>query len=290
MRRRRLLALLLPLALLTPTTALAATTLGGTPVPTDGSCTVAQDVFQTARPGTGSAAMTGQGVITSWTFRAGAQPAAVALRVYRPQQGTDQVTVLSGSEPQQVAAGSGLVTFPTRQNLSTGDFVGLRSTTVVSGACLAQNGSSDFTYRVSVGGSGAVGSTATFASLTGAEVDVAVTIEPDRDQDGYGDETQDQCAKYGPTCPTPDTVLLAKPKKASSSKFSTFRFTATAAVSTYFCQLDRGPVKSCTSPQRYRCLDPGRHRFRVYALGTAANPDTTPVQTRFRVPHDRAGC
>jgi hypothetical protein len=287
-RTPRLLLLLTAALLAAPTAAYAGTTVGTTPTPTNGSCVAPGDVFQVYRPGAPSTAIQSPGVITSWSFQAGAQPASVALRVFRPAAQSNQFTIVADAGSQDVAPGSGLRSFPTRIPVQSGDFIGLRTSTDGDGACVKPS-SSDYGFRATTTvGSAPVGGTLEFGLGSGTEVDVSAVVEPDRDQDGYGDETQDQCPVYGATpCPTPDTVITQKPKRQAA--VSKLAFTATAPASGFVCRLDKS-TKGCTSPVRYRCLAPGKHRFSVYAIGTHGDPDTTPATTRFTVSGKRKGC
>ena len=49
-----------------------------------------------------------------------------------------------------------------------------------------------------------IGSSVSFGTVGGFLLNLAATVEPDADHDGFGDETQDQCATDGTTqgpCP-----------------------------------------------------------------------------------------
>ena len=58
-----------------------------------------------------------------------------------------------------------------------------------------------------------------------------------------------------------------------------FKFRSNEAGSTFECRLDDGEFEDCDSPQKYRGLDPGRHRFRVRATDAAGNTDGSPAGT-----------
>jgi hypothetical protein len=60
-----------------------------------------------------------------------------------------------------------------------------------------------------------------------------------------------------------------------------FTFASDQAGATFRCALDKGRFRPCTSPATY-AVKPGRHRFRVEALG-AAGTDPTPAGLSFKV-------
>lgn len=68
---------------------------------------------------------------------------------------------------------------------------------------------------------------------------------------------------------------LMRPKQRSA----TFVFGASEPGARFICKLDKRPEKFCTSPKTYRRLKPGKHVFRVAAIG-----DTTPAIARFQIP------
>jgi hypothetical protein len=83
----------------------------------------------------------------------------------------------------------------------------------------------------------------------------------------------------------PDTIIRAHPKaKVKTGKVKAmvrFTFASDQAGATFRCALDKGKFKPCSSPAIY-AVKPGRHRFRVEALG-AAGTDPTPGSFSFRV-------
>jgi DNA-binding beta-propeller fold protein YncE len=83
----------------------------------------------------------------------------------------------------------------------------------------------------------------------------------------------------------PDTKLVKT--KMSRHHKARFIFGATGEVSGYQCKL-KGPdgpasVTSCSSPQAYRHLQPGRYRFWVSAWGPGG-VDATPAEKRLTIP------
>ncbi len=82
----------------------------------------------------------------------------------------------------------------------------------------------------------------------------------------------------------PQTVLGRATIKHRQAKF---RFGATGAPASIFeCRLDAKKWRQCTSPVTYKRLKPGRHAFRVRAVG-AGGADATPALRKFRIhrPH-----
>lgn len=81
----------------------------------------------------------------------------------------------------------------------------------------------------------------------------------------------------------PETKIDKGPKKKSSKTKAKFKFSSNEAGSTFECKLDKGAFEVCTSKAKYKGLDPGKHKFRVFATDTAGNPDPTPAKYRFKV-------
>jgi hypothetical protein len=274
-------------ALLVPSPADAATTVGQTVLPGAGSCPGSPDLqlFQTG----GRATVATPGVLTSWSFQAGAAATTVTMRVYH-QVSPDHYSVVADAGPlQTVAASSGLHTFPTRIPVAKDDIVGLMTS---GGDCAANGSGGDLFYFLS-GPATPVGTSAAFSANDSSVVDISASLEADRDADGYGDETQDLCpglAAAHAACPTPATTITKKPKKGSHSSKSKVSFTSDVAGSTFTCALDGGATRGCTSPRAYFCLKPGKHSFTVDATSPLGLADLSPATARFKVPKDRHGC
>ncbi len=134
----------------------------------------------------------------------------------------------------------------------------------------------------SVSGDPAVGSSQ-LATFSGAmyQQDLAVVLESDLDEDGFGDDSQET---------VPGTRITKRPASRLNSSRARFGFVATEAGSTFKCRLkgDGLPAKSkqfrsCTSPRKYKRLDPGRYRFQVRATSPSGNTDPTPARDKFKV-------
>jgi hypothetical protein len=164
------------------------------------------------------------GVITSWTFSLGLPlPPAVQvseqLKVFAPTGVANQLKVVGESSLSPVGAGTTIL--PTRIPVQNGDLLG--SIVVVSdegkveqGALFCETKDPGDEIAV-VPGNPVTGTTvSTVATQAGYQNPITVSVEPDADGDGYGDETQDKCPTDASTqgaCPAPP-VPPAPPKAA----------------------------------------------------------------------------
>ena len=153
------------------------------------------------------------GVITSWTLRqnVGALPPNFlqALKVFRSTGAPTQYQVIGESAASSVSAGSS--TSNTRIPVQAGDFLGASGTyegTVYSFYCVTANPVDRFAYFL---GSPTQGSTVnSLLESEGIQAPVTAKVEPDADNDGFGDETQDQCPQSASTqSPCPLAALSA---------------------------------------------------------------------------------
>jgi hypothetical protein len=120
------------------------------------------------------------------------------------------------------------------------------------------------------------------------------------------DDTDDSAADFAVTAPTPrnnsttptetvcsgggggdtnapETTITKHPAKRSDKTKAKFKFTASENGSSFECKLDKKPFKGCSSPQKYKHLKPGKHKFRVRATDSAGNTDATPAKYKFKV-------
>jgi hypothetical protein len=189
------------LALAAPASASGAVTLGPNPLPQRTSVIGvggARIFVNSVVPGvTLSSSL--DGVVVRWRVRRGAGPGSlpadtITLRILRPTGVANQFTAVGTSDAHAVPAGASdpidVHEFPTRLPITTGDRVGL-GTTAGTFAALAMPGAS---YLVRVNPL-ADGETATFAAgpFNPQAVLINADVEADADNDGFGDETQDQC-------------------------------------------------------------------------------------------------
>jgi hypothetical protein len=79
-------------------------------------------------------------------------------------------------------------------------------------------------------------------------------------------------------------VLVHKPARRSKHRGASFAFSpGDPSTSRFQCRLGGGPLVSwCRSPLRYRSLKPGRHLFRVHAVGGDGVPGPV-VSYRWRI-------
>jgi hypothetical protein len=198
-----------------PSSASAATQIGATFTPgTGNSCLGTPDFeeLQTGRASGPSYAAPSAGVLTVWSFQADdAVQTIMTLRVFRPTGTPHQYRVIAdGGGLRTIPAASGLHNFGARIPVEAGDFIGIRAT---SGECGLQTGTPGDTFDFNAGTATAIGALGNFSSnLTGNYwiLDIAATLEPDADNDGFGDESQDQCmgqAGSNNGCPAPSPVV-----------------------------------------------------------------------------------
>ncbi len=86
----------------------------------------------------------------------------------------------------------------------------------------------------------------------------------------------------GETPVAPDTRLTGKPKPKSKDRTPTFKFTSTVTPASFECQLDSKPFKACRSPFTAP-VKPGRHGFKVRAVGPTGLKDPSPASFSFKV-------
>lgn len=81
---------------------------------------------------------------------------------------------------------------------------------------------------------------------------------------------------------TPDTSIATTviSQQARSAKFFS---SSTVAGSSFQCKLDKGEFKPCSSPRAYKHLKPGRHVFRVRAVGPTGLLDESAAVGRFAI-------
>jgi len=146
-------------------------------------------------------------VITRWTFNiVPISPGILtqSLKVFRTTGAANQFKVIGESSPAPIVGG--LNTFGTRIPVQAGDSIGTSGSAsgmVVTVFCNTGNPGD----RVAVfAGNVTSGSTATsVGEEAGRSNPITATVEPDADNDGFGDETQDKCPQSATTqgdCPT----------------------------------------------------------------------------------------
>ena len=100
--------------------------------------------------------------------------------------------IADGSELKTIPPASGLHNYGARIPVEAGDFIGIRATT---GECALSTLTAADTYDYKSGTATAVGALGNLPLQSYGYwiLDISATLEPDADNDGYGDESQDQC-------------------------------------------------------------------------------------------------
>jgi hypothetical protein len=125
------------------------------------------------------------GVITRWRVKAGSDSSPVRLRVLRP--GGNEV-----GRSAEVTPPTGTVTlYETRISIQAGDRIALECCGDGGGVFFAPSGSTTEIWTPPIGNDAPVPAPATGTQPW--ETMINADIEPDRDGDGFGDETQDNC-------------------------------------------------------------------------------------------------
>jgi len=157
----------------------------------------------------------GGGVITSWSTQANANPDKDAeLKVFAPT-GTPGSYLVRGQEGPHILAAAVLNNFPARVPVEAGDILGLYHSTIGT-ACSFDGVPGDMTsYVFPAIPDPPVGSTyTTNTNDAGLRVNISTQLEPDADDDGFGDESQDKCVgTAGPFNGCPSSVALNNVKQ-----------------------------------------------------------------------------
>jgi hypothetical protein len=221
----------------------------------------------------------GPGVITEWqTFGdPGDTGVTAGFRVYTKQPTTVTPVFDSGHKPLV----PGLNKFPIRVPVAGNELIGMLSPPAAPAVCRYETGLAGDVFHAETPPE----------SLNTPEpildnpmnlLDIAAVVEPDADNDDFGDETQDLCptdaTKQG-DCTAPDAQLDKRPKKRSKSRTATFKFSSDDPAATFRCAIDKKSLKSCSSPKKFRKLKERKHKFKLVATDAAGNASE---QTTFR--------
>jgi hypothetical protein len=190
------------------------------------SATIVQ-LSSTTNPGSVSVSVAG--VITKWKVNVVPYPGGISekLKVLRSTGGNSFTTV--GESTTQAIVG-GQNTFDTRIPVQPGDRLGAYS----SLAAIYCESSSSPGDVLGVAPDTPLGATASYKELPNGQVAISAIVEPDTDNDGFGDETQDLCpqnAAVQTACPVPVTFATFKQvKKGSITMVVTPSATSTVSV------------------------------------------------------------
>jgi len=84
----------------------------------------------------------------------------------------------------------------------------------------------------------------------------------------------------GDNKPPKTKIKKAPDEKITKSKVK-ITFGANEPGSKFKCKLDKGKFKACHSPFKAK-VDPGKHKFQVFAIDDAGNADPTPAKVKFK--------
>jgi hypothetical protein len=293
-RRRFAVEIALPtlgaLLLALPTAATAATQIGETFTPDTPSMTTT--LLQSGSLG-GQYAAPFSGVITSWSFRAGPDAPQLNFKAAR-HAGDNNFTIVGESGLETGIIANALNTFPTRIPVQAGDVIGFF---VGDAGEVRRTGVTGYTVHDDDDDlDQPVGRTDLYAPVEGHQLDLSAMLEPDCDQDSFGDETQDPELPPIPACDPdpPETRITSGPKSVVKTKKKrakvTFTFTS-SEPGTFECSLDGAPFTPCSSPSTHKVKagrrKPREHTFQVRAIDAAGNPDPTPAADDFKAKRKR---
>jgi hypothetical protein len=81
----------------------------------------------------------------------------------------------------------------------------------------------------------------------------------------------------------PETTMDSGPSRTVRDGSAAFSFSSSESDATFECSLGDSPFEICTSPKEYAGLADGPHTFKVRAIDTAGNVDTTPASRTWTV-------
>lgn len=229
------------------------------------------------------------GVIVRWRIRVGdTHTTAVALRVTRP--GNSDTRTGAGTSATVTPALDATSEFATRLPVQQGDGLGLD---IPAGQIRASHGPV-LNARIIFWSPPLQDGEAPRANTNDIldELLINADVEPDADDDGFGDETQDGCpdnpVTQQPPCDTspPETSITKQPKDKTRKKSATFEFTSSEPGSTFECSLDGAAFAPCSSPHALR-VKRGKHFFAVRAKDAAGNTDGSPATASWKVKKKR---
>ncbi len=210
--------LLVAMSLAGPGTASAATEFGDNCVANEATATEPVTVFGVVASGNPLPLTSPvSGVMTQWKSVLVPAPVSIpqTLKVLRPA-GPNLVQII-GEAPGSITGG--VNTFNTRIPVQAGDRVALFGDPT-SGNLVCRTTGVEQIIGGFVGPGGGVGTTVPHVvQETDARIPVTGVVEPDADNDGFGDETQDKCPQLATTqvaCPTIAVNALTAIKRKGS--------------------------------------------------------------------------
>jgi len=159
------------------------------------------------------------GVITKWKVNLVPAPVTipVTMKVLRQTGATTALVV--GEANGSITGGTN--SFDTRIPVAAGDHLSSFSSSEIGTIICKDPSEAPSLLGGFAGSGGPAGSTVDFVTVPGKGIRVPLyaTLEPDADNDGFGDETQDQCpqnAAVQTACPLPVTLSTFKQVKKGS--------------------------------------------------------------------------
>lgn len=154
------------------------------------------------------------GVVTRWKVNSGIEGSfPQQLKVMRQTGNAKTFLTVAESLPGTVVKGQN--SFEARIPIQAGDRVGVGSSVAIL-YCVTVPGD-EFGY---IPGNAAAGSTNEVTASKGAIAAISATVEPDADNDGFGDETQDKCPRSAAiqqvACPLVTLGGIGQLKKGSA--------------------------------------------------------------------------
>jgi hypothetical protein len=177
----------------------------------------------------------------------------VSLKVLR-QTGPNTVQIV-GEANGNVAGGSNNLS--ARIAVQTGDRLGFFSPSTFGAVICEEEGGTGVLGAYEGGGS--PGASTTFVSIpvTGARVPLSAVIEPDADNDGFGDETQDACPQSATTQTACPPVALSTGKQVRKGSVTIVVTSSTAAPVSVLGVVKLGKGKKATLNAGTQNLAPG---------------------------------
>jgi len=284
-----MLAGVVMLACAAPSSASGAVTIGETFTPPPAGACLGPITFVQSGSPESAYAVPSPGVLTSWSYQASTAVSPIKLKVAtRVGAGSFRIEAESALE---TPVASTLNTYQLRIPVESGSVIGI----YVEGAagCVRFLPASGFEEHY-LESDLLPGQTRAF-TLDGCcyQLDVSARLEPDADQDGFGDETQDECptdASEQVLCGPPETEITKAPANRSAKPEAKFKFTSSEPGSSFQCKLKGEGLKKsvkkykdCDSPRGYKGLDEAKFRFSVRATDEAGHTDPSPAKDKFKV-------
>jgi len=233
------------------------------------------------------------GVVTSFSHRAGPAAGGGRLRaVFYGLTDTADVYSVKTYSANETLVGDQVNTFATRLQVHAGDLVGMHVSAAPAGVTMtcsySTSSASDIVHYNFAADPTTQNPVSLPSPFSPKLLNLAVTLEPDADGDGYGDVTQDSCptdpAAQG-ACPdktAPQTTITDQPARRTTKRRVSFSFKSNEKGAHFECSLDGRAFKACVSPARFRARKLGRHTLLVRAIDPAGNVDATPAAEKWR--------